>query len=58
MKQTAFNHLAAVALAVLAMGCAAELKEKENLAAAAGFKVITRSASGGRTRPPNSQERP
>jgi len=41
MKQTAFKHLAAVALAVLAVGCAADLKEKENLAVAAGFKVIT-----------------
>jgi hypothetical protein len=43
MKQihTTIKSLAVVALAALAVGCASELKEKENLAAAAGFKVIT-----------------
>jgi hypothetical protein len=45
MKQihTAFKQLTTVALAVLAVACAAELKDKENLAVAAGFKVITPS---------------
>ena len=43
MKQihTAIKCLSAVALAVIASSCASELKEKENLAVAAGFKVIT-----------------
>lgn len=43
MKQfhTAFKSLAAVALAALAVSCTSEFQEKENLAAAAGFKVIT-----------------
>lgn len=40
--QTAFKFLAALALAVLAAGCASNnLLDKENVAVAAGFKVIT-----------------
>ena len=39
--QTACKFLAVLALAVLAIGCAADLKNKQNLAAAAGFKIIT-----------------
>ncbi|WP_411727190.1 hypothetical protein [Methyloglobulus sp.] len=39
--QTTFKILAAVALVALAVGCASDLKDKENLAVAAGFKVIT-----------------
>ncbi len=39
--QTAFNFLAAIALVALTANCTSELKEKENLAIAAGFKVIT-----------------
>jgi len=38
---TSLKVLAVLALAALAAGCAGDLKEKENLAAAAGFKVIT-----------------
>ena len=38
-----FKHLAALALLALAGGCASDLQEKENLAVAAGFKVITPS---------------
>lgn len=41
--QTAFKSLTVIALAVLAVGCASELQDKENLAVAAGFKVITPS---------------
>lgn len=36
-----FKALAAVALTALAVGCSTDLKEKENLAVAAGFKIIT-----------------
>lgn len=39
--QATLNSVAAVAFIALALGCAADLKNKENLAAAAGFKVIT-----------------
>jgi len=39
--QSISKFLVVLALAMLAIGCAAELKNKENLAAAAGFKVIT-----------------
>ena len=43
MKQikTASKFLAAIAFATLAASCASDLKNKENLAVAAGFKVIT-----------------
>jgi hypothetical protein len=43
MKQIAasFKYLAALALLALAVGCATDLQNKENLAAAAGFKLIT-----------------
>ncbi len=40
---TPFRSLAAIALAVLAVGCAGNLIDKENVAAASGFKVITPS---------------
>ena len=39
--QIACKYLAVLPLAVFAFGCAADLHEKENLAVAAGFKVIT-----------------
>ena len=39
--RTAFKSLTVIAFAALAASCASELKEKENLAVAAGFKVIT-----------------
>ena len=39
--QNAFKYLAAIAFAVLAVGCAADLQSKENLALADGFKEIT-----------------
>jgi len=39
--QTTFKTFTTLMLAALAMGCAADLKNKESLAAAAGFKVIT-----------------
>jgi hypothetical protein len=39
--QTVIKFVAVLALAVLVTGCAADLKSKENLAAAAGFKAIT-----------------
>ena len=39
--QTAFKFLTAIALAVLAVGCASTLLDKENVAVGAGFKVIT-----------------
>jgi hypothetical protein len=39
--QTAFKFLTILALAVLATGCAGNLLDKENVAMAAGFKVIT-----------------
>lgn len=37
----ALRYLTAIALAVLAVGCAGHLLDKENVAVAAGFKVIT-----------------
>ena len=37
----ALRYLIAMALAVLAVGCAGNLIDKENVAVAAGFKVIT-----------------
>jgi predicted dienelactone hydrolase len=39
--QTAFQFLTALALAALAASCASNLEDKENVAVAAGFKVIT-----------------
>jgi hypothetical protein len=39
--QTVLKTLAAVALTVFGAGCATDMTEKENLAVAAGFKVIT-----------------
>jgi hypothetical protein len=39
----ALRYLAALALAMLAVGCAGNLIDKENVAVAAGFKVITPS---------------
>ena len=39
--RTAFRFLTAIALAVLAVGCASTLLDKENVAVGAGFKVIT-----------------
>lgn len=39
--QITFKAIAAVVFTVLAVSCASALKEKENLAIAAGFKVIT-----------------
>jgi hypothetical protein len=36
-----FQSVVAIALLVLAAGCASDLHEKENLAVAAGFKTIT-----------------
>ena len=41
--QTASKFLIALALAALAAGCAGHLQDKENVAVAAGFKVITPS---------------
>ena len=41
MKHILIKGLAAVALLTLAVGCANNLKCKENLAVAAGFKTIT-----------------
>jgi hypothetical protein len=41
--QTAFPFLITLALAALAAGCAGHLLDKENVAVAAGFKVITPS---------------
>jgi hypothetical protein len=38
---TSLRFLAAIALAALAVGCASNLMDKENVAVAAGFKVIT-----------------
>ena len=35
------RYLAAIALAVLAVGCAGHLIDKENVAVAAGFKILT-----------------
>jgi len=43
--QTISKFLAILAFAALAFGCAAELKNKENLASAAGFKPITPSGA-------------
>ena len=37
----ALRYLAVIALAVLAVGCAGHLIDKENVAVAAGFKIIT-----------------
>ena len=42
--QIAFKSLTVIALAVLAVGCTNTLKEKENLAAAAGFKAVAPSS--------------
>lgn len=39
--QTISKFLTVLAVAILAVGCAADLHNKENLAAAAGFKPIT-----------------
>jgi hypothetical protein len=39
--QTALKFLPSIALALLAMGCASTLLDKENVAVGAGFKVIT-----------------
>lgn len=39
--QTIYKFLTVLTVAALAFGCAADLHNKENLAAAAGFKVIT-----------------
>ena len=39
--QTSLKYLTLLALFALAMGCATGVQEKENLATAAGFKVIT-----------------
>src|SRR6516165_2929733 len=42
--QTAFKFIAALALAVLAVGCASSnLLDRENAAVGAGFKIITPS---------------
>jgi hypothetical protein len=38
---TSIKTLASLAILALVVGCAADLHEKENLAVAAGFKVIT-----------------
>ena len=47
---TAFKFFAALALAVLAVGCASNnLLDKENVAVAAGFKVITPNKSNQQT---------
>jgi len=42
---TICKFLAVLLLAVLAVGCAADLQNKQNLAAAAGFKSITPSGA-------------
>jgi hypothetical protein len=39
--QTAFKFLTVIALLALAVGCATESQNKQNLAIAAGFKIIT-----------------
>ena len=39
--QTAFKFLTVIALLALAVGCATETQNKQNLAIAAGFKIIT-----------------
>jgi len=39
--QTAFRLLTVITLLAVAVGCATDLQNKENLAAAAGFKLIT-----------------
>ena len=43
MKQipTAFKFLTVIALLAVAVGCTTDLQNKENLAAAAGFKVVS-----------------
>jgi hypothetical protein len=38
---TSLKYLTAIALAVLAAGCASDIQSKQNMAVAAGFKVIT-----------------
>jgi hypothetical protein len=40
MKRT-FQSIAVITFAVLAIGCASELQERQNAAAAAGFKIMT-----------------
>lgn len=42
---TSLKYLTALAFFALAVGCATDLQEKENLAVAAGFKVITPTGS-------------
>lgn len=42
--QVTFKSLSIIALAVIAVGCASNLRDKENLAAAAGFQRITPSS--------------
>jgi predicted dienelactone hydrolase len=39
--QTAFKFLTVIALLALAVGCATETQNKQNMAIAAGFKIIT-----------------
>jgi len=39
--QTAFKFLTVIALLALTVGCATETQNKQNLAIAAGFKIIT-----------------
>lgn len=46
MKHILIKGLAAIALLTFAVGCANSLQNKENLAAAAGFKTITPSKPG------------
>jgi hypothetical protein len=41
---SSFKYLAAVALLALGAGCAADLHQNEDLAVAAGFKIITPTA--------------
>jgi len=49
--QTAFKFFAVIALAALAAGCASNnLIDKENVAVAAGFKVITPTKPGQKAR--------
>ena len=40
-NQIAFRFLTVIALLAVAVGCTTELEHKQNLAAAAGFKLIT-----------------
>ena len=46
MKHILIKGLAAIALLTLVVGCANNLRSKENLAVAAGFKTITPSKPG------------